>query len=285
MIRSTFLIGAALLFLATPPVATTAAEAPQPSPALLDGKPIQGKVLATMNASGYTYLQVAGSQGETWVAIPETVVEVGQEITCAPGMEMRDFTSKSLDRTFASIVFSPGIDAAVAQSNNSPHGTAPKEAKENGSSFADALKAEQGQHPGMAPTAQSMGTPPGEAPGTSTGSSGAIVPLMEVEVEKAEGDNGLLVGDCFEKAAEYDKKTVRVRGKVMKVSHMIMGKNWLHIQDGSGNPMNNSHDLVVTTMDDPAVDTVVTVEGVLHANRDFGAGYRYDVIIEDAKVN
>jgi aspartyl/asparaginyl-tRNA synthetase len=92
------------------------------------------------------------------------------------------------------------------------------------------------------------------------------------------------VGECFEQAKNLNSKTVRVRGKVMKVSRMIMGKNWLHIQDGTGNPLKNEHDLVVTTADEPAVDAVVTVEGTLNANRDFGAGYKYEVIIEDAKV-
>lgn len=284
MIRSSLLMGVALLLLAAPVYAADPAPTSPTAPALLDGQTIQGKVLETMNASGYTYLKVAGTQGETWVAVPETKVAVGQEVTCAPGMEMRDFSSKSLNRSFASIVFSPGIGPAAAGSAANPHGNVPQAAKGGNSSFAEALKAEQAQ-PSMGSTPPPTGMPPTEALGKSTGSSGAIVPLMDGEVEKAEGDNGLLVGECFEKAAEFDKQTVKVRGKVVKVSHMIMGKNWLHIQDGSGNPMNNSHDLVVTTMDDPPVDSIVTVEGVLNANRDFGAGYRYDVIIEDAKIN
>ena len=48
--------------------------------------------------------------------------------------------------------------------------------------------------------------------------------------------------------------------------------------------MDNSHDLVVTTMADPKLDSIVVVEGTLHANKDFGAGYKYKVIIEDAKI-
>ncbi len=71
---------------------------------------------------------------------------------------------------------------------------------------------------------------------------------------------------------------------MVKVSKMIMGKHWIHIQDGTGNPLENTHDLVVTTMAEPAMNSVVTVEGTLAANKDFGAGYKYDVIIEGAEV-
>ena len=77
---------------------------------------------------------------------------------------------------------------------------------------------------------------------------------------------------------------MRVRGKVVKNSRMIMGKNWLHLQDGTGEPDKKQHDLVVTTMADATEGEIVTVEGVVAANRDFGAGYNYQVLIENAKV-
>ena len=63
-----------------------------------------------------------------------------------------------------------------------------------------------------------------------------------------------------------------------------MGKNWIHLQDGSGNPMHNSHDLVVTTSETVEVDNIVTIEGTLAAEKDFGAGYKYAAIIEDAAI-
>ena len=63
-----------------------------------------------------------------------------------------------------------------------------------------------------------------------------------------------------------------------------MGKNWHHIQDGTGDPTNNTHDLVVTSSAIVEKGTIISFEGVLAADKDFGAGYRYDVIIEDAGV-
>lgn len=70
---------------------------------------LSGKVVETMNAAGYTYLGLESGGKKIWVAIPETQVKVGQNVTCAPGMVMTNFTSKTLKRTFDSIVFSSGI--------------------------------------------------------------------------------------------------------------------------------------------------------------------------------
>jgi len=70
---------------------------------------LSGKVVETMNSGGYTYVSLENSGKKTWVAIPETAVKVGQEMTCQPGVEMKDFTSKTLKRSFESIIFSGGI--------------------------------------------------------------------------------------------------------------------------------------------------------------------------------
>ena len=61
-----------------------------------------------------------------------------------------------------------------------------------------------------------------------------------------------------------------------------MGRNWLHIQDGTGDPSNNTHDLVVTSADIANIGDIISVEGTLAADKDFGFGYRYDVIVENA---
>jgi hypothetical protein len=63
-----------------------------------------------------------------------------------------------------------------------------------------------------------------------------------------------------------------------------MGKNWLHIQDGTGEPTKNTHDLVVTSSAIAEKGTIISLEGVLAAGKDFGFGYKYDVLIEDAVV-
>ncbi len=70
---------------------------------------ISGKVVETMDSGGYTYVSLDRNGKKIWVAIPQTPVKVGQNITCQPGMEMKNFTSKTLKRTFESIIFSGGV--------------------------------------------------------------------------------------------------------------------------------------------------------------------------------
>jgi hypothetical protein len=73
------------------------------------GDPVSGKIVETMNSAGYTYVCLEKSGKKTWVAMPQTKVKVGQEVSCQPGMVMPNFTSKTLKRTFESVVFSPGL--------------------------------------------------------------------------------------------------------------------------------------------------------------------------------
>jgi len=273
------LLRTALCLTLIAPVPMLAQEQPAAPPkekaaeAMLDGMTLQGTVLETMNSSGYTYLLLDAAQGKIWVAIPETQVKTGQNLTIAPGMTMFNFTSKTLNRTFDRIVFATGADKG---SSPAVAGEAAKPAQEGG--FDAALRAE-------ATAARNATLAEGADAGlASPGSAGAVVPSAEVNVHKAAGPNSYSVGECFEQARELNGKVVRVRGKVVKNSRMIMGKNWLHIQDGTGNPLKNHHDLVVTTQEDSDEGKVVTIEGTLVADKDFGAGYRYDVLIENAKI-
>ena len=118
----------------------------------------------------------------------------------------------------------------------------------------------------------------------SGGSAAAAAPFAEIKVEKADGENACTVQEIFLNNKELAGKIVRVKGKVVKYNPGIMGKNWIHIQDGSGEPMNNTHDLVATSTEAANVGEVVTVQGKLAANKDFGAGYTYVAIIEEAKL-
>jgi len=68
-----------------------------------------GKVVETMNSGGYTYVCLERGGKKTWYAIPQTAVMVGQKLALQPGMEMKNFKSKTLNRTFESVIFSGGI--------------------------------------------------------------------------------------------------------------------------------------------------------------------------------
>ena len=86
-----------------------ASQAQPAAPAVQAGNPLSGKVVETMNSGGYTYVLLENSGRKTWVALPGSKVKVGQEVTCEPGMVMKNFTSKTLNRTFPDIIFSGGI--------------------------------------------------------------------------------------------------------------------------------------------------------------------------------
>ena len=240
------------------------------------GAPVTGKVLETMDAAGYTYLNVETPEGAKWVAVNQTPVTVGEEVTYMDGMVMQNFFSKTLDRTFPEVIFSSGLvgkgGPPVGMPTSNPDAALPPPPGSAPGSFSQALTSESGM-PGA----------PGA--GMVTGSQKAVVPFAEIKVEKAPGENSYTVAEIFSKGAELNGKTVVVRGKVMKVSPRIMGRNWIHLQDGTGNPAENTHDLVVTTSMEPAADwDIITLEGVLAANKDFGSGYTYAVIIEDASL-
>ena len=78
-------------------------------------------------------------------------------------------------------------------------------------------------------------------------------------------------------------KTVRAQGKVVKVNNGIMGRNFIHVQDGTGDA--NSNNLIVTSKQTANVGDQVSVSGVVAVNRDFGGGYTYALLIEDASIS
>ncbi len=96
-------------------------------------------------------------------------------------------------------------------------------------------------------------------------------------------ENSVSLKEIFENKSEYSGKVVEVTGECVKVNKQIMGRNWVHIQDGSAG--DKPYDLTVTTSADIPVGAVVTLRGTIVLDRDFGSGYRYDVIMEDAHTH
>ncbi len=90
--------------------------------------------------------------------------------------------------------------------------------------------------------------------------------------------------EVWAQQANLDGKTVPVRGVVVKYNGGVMGKNWLHLQDGSGNAGQGTNDITVTSLDEAAKGDTVTIRETVRTNKDFGAGYTYPMMVEDAKV-
>lgn len=209
-----------------------------------------GVVAERIDAAGYTYLRLKTGDGEAWAAVPVTDVAVGAQVTISSPMPMQDFESKTLNRKFERIYFGTlGGPAA------SPRGA------------AEAAAAAIPGHPAGV----------GQA-------AAADVEIAPGSIEKAEGAGGRTVAELFAQKATLSGQAVSVRGKVVKFTAGVMGTNWIHLRDGSGSAEAKDHDITVTSDGITAVGQVITITGPVVLDKDFGAGYSYDVLIEGAKI-
>ncbi len=120
---------------------------------------------------------------------------------------------------------------------------------------------------------------PGVGPGVVK-----AVDAAPIHVPKASGANAHTVAEIMTTAAALKDKPVRVRGKVVKYNPGIMGKNWIHLRDGSGTAADNTDDVLVTTLGQAKLGDIVTVTGVVRTDKNFGSGYAYKVLLEDATL-
>lgn len=225
----------------------TPQEQPKPQPAKAPEKmvPITGKIVQTISSGGYAYVFVKQKNGKKiWVAIPEMKVTVGEEVSFEPGMEMNNFQSTTLKRTFDKIIFSGGPVAAKKgkEAKKEPKGT-------RGSAGAVVAVADE-----------------------------------KIKVKKATGASAYTVAEIFKNKDKLKNKKVTINGKVVKVSSGIMSRNWIHIQDGTGGHQTGDNDLVITSDAIPMIGDVVTVKGTLVRDKDFGSGYKYAVMVEKAEI-
>ena len=190
----------------------------------------------TIQVSGYTYIRAKEGNKDYWMAVTTMEVKPGETLYYEGSMEMKDFESKELKRTFDSILF-------VESASKIP----PAEA-------GNAIKASP-QRP--------------------------TIEKENISVPAAAG--GATIAQIFSNVNTYANKTVKVKGKVVKVNNGIMKTNWVHIQDGTS--AGSDFDLTVTTNDIVNVGDVVTFEGSIALNKDFGYGYSYKVLLENARAN
>jgi hypothetical protein len=117
-------------------------------------------------------------------------------------------------------------------------------------------------------------------PGAAHSAPAAVAPIEPGKLAKPE--DGHTIAELFANKATLAGREVAVRGQVVKFNKNILGKNWIHLQDGSGNA--DSNDLTVTTKGQASVGDTVLVRGKLGTDKDLGYGYKYEVIVEDAAV-
>ncbi|HUJ56992.1 MAG TPA: hypothetical protein VLX92_00710 [Kofleriaceae bacterium] len=284
------------------------------------GTQLSGKVAETMDASTYTYARLSSG---VWLAGPKTKLEVGMVLGPMTGTEMHSFHSDTLNRTFDVIYFVPefalptgapppaaATATAGAGGGDDISGTVAETMDAGGYTYARL------DHGGTSiwvagPTTKlAVGTKVGKLTGTlmngfhsdtlkrtfdkiyfvndygapAAAAAGTEPAAPPVKVEKmAPPAGGKTIAEVYAGKDALAGKPVIVGGKVVKVNNDIMGRNWVHLRDGTGAA--GSDDLLVTSTSTTAkVGDSVVVHGTIATHQDFGASYKYDVMVENATI-
>jgi len=193
------------------------------------------EVIEVIHGNQYTYIKVVENMNIKWVAVTRQDVHRGESYYYDTELEMNNFHSKEVDRTFDAIFFVNQISKTPLDKN-----------------LADGLNAHHGKIP--------------------------VQKESHIQLAKKEGE--LTLAQIFDERNSFAGKSLDIRGVVVKVNSGIMGKNWIHLQDGTGT--DGGYDLTVTTQDLASVNDEVTFKGTLTLNKDFGSGYFYEILLEDA---
>jgi len=191
-----------------------------------------------LKAAGYTYILANDNGKEQWLAILEMPIEDGDTFYYSDAMEMKNFKSKTLNKTFESIMFVSNISKKlrIATSKQPDEEIIHKKPK--------------------------------------------VEKVNNVQVKPLHDGETIL--SLYKNKAKLKGKTVKLRGIVVKYNSDILDRNWIHIQDGTN--FNGNADILVTSKDTVQLGDTIIVKGILNLNKNFGAGYFYDVLIEKAKV-
>ena len=197
-----------------------------------------GIVKEVIQTTNYTYCFVNTNNTDYWIAISKLNINEGEVIYYNKGLEMLNFHSKELDRTFSVVYF--------------------------------VQKASKNPNSGIV---------------TNTVTQDNLTTKPKIDKKNFSYDkafDGITISDLYANRDKYANKKVRIRGRITKFNSSIMSRNWAHIQDGTDN--NGNFDLTVTTQETVNIDELVTFEGTIALDKDFGAGYFYPIIMEEAVI-
>ena len=203
-------------------------------------------VKEVLQANAYTYLNVKENGAEQWIAVTKMDAKEGDTYYFKDFMEMKYFESKDLNRAFESVYFVEDLKSDPEEFNTSGQVQMPE---------------------GHMPIEKHEGKP--------------NVEKEKVQIEPAE--SGITIAELYSNKDKYNGKRILIRGKVVKVNPDIMERNWFHIQDGTSSDGN--FDLTITSNNTIAkVGDIVTFEGKVILDKDFGYGYKYDILLEEAVI-
>lgn len=208
-----------------------------------------GTVTESIHTEKYTYVVIQSGKESHWLASNAIQVEAGDELSYEGGLVMRDFYSPTLDRTFPAILF---VNRAWVSNKSTT------------------------------PIERARGLPSGHPliPNDILSSTRSIVPDAPELGSLPRLQDGQTLSELFSNSKKFAGTRVRVIGKVMKINLNIMGKNWIHLEDGTGDQ--GVYDLTITSSESVPVGSVVIAEGILSTNKSFNTGYYIPLLLEDA---
>ena len=192
-----------------------------------------------VNAGGYSYLLVKEGDESYWIAVANDEFEKGETLYFTSFMEMKDFKSKELDKTFESILFVDQVSREPGDLN--PKSQSSDQASPHRQNRMDVL-------------------------------------IDSIKITPAQG--GISIAELYGNAEKYKDKQVVLRGQIVKINRDIMDRNWVHIMDGT---RVDRSDLTFTTTEDFQLGDTITIRGKVALDKDFGAGYVYPLIVEEAE--
>ena len=220
---------------------------------------VKGTVIENKDVTNYTYLHLKDTTGQIWAAIPKTPVEPGKEIEISNIIVMEGFHSKTLDRTFDIILFAVPLEPARF------------------------CPVSHGEISGEMISEMPPGMPPSVPHGSMPADKAKAFP-QNIKVRKATGQDAYTIEEIYANKDKLSQKPVTVRAKVVKFLPQIMGKNWIHIQDGTGSEAKKNNDIAVSTLETADIGDEVIVHGNLGVDKDFGTMCAFAMIIEDASI-
>ena len=200
----------------------------------------QVKVKQTLEASRYVYLLVEEEGSEYWIATSKQPVDLGTTYFYRNRLLKTNFESKEHQRSFDTIYL-------VNQLVRADHGA-------------------------------SRIIPPNNPNAHIISGQKEDIPT---HAEKPVQDKGLTkISEIVQNPQDFSGKSVKIKGKCVKINPNIMKRNWIHLQDGS----QDDYDLVVTSDTFVKEGQTILIEAMVILNKDFGSGYRYDILLENGKV-
>jgi len=202
-----------------------------------------GTVAETMDSAGYTYVRL--EENGRWIAGKQLEVSPGEKIKYENAVEMGEFHSRSLDRTFEKIAFTQLLELVNPR-----------------------IRGDHADSEAMAMVGEQLGITKSTAPVTLE--AGEVTPL----------NGGKTIDTIWKEHQQLTGQQVTLRAKVMKVNQNILGKNWITLQDGTGTAPENK--LLTTSAELVEIGDLVTVKGIVKTDVDLGSGYKYKVVLEEA---